>query len=460
MCCWYVWLARGEFNFHCHARCVRAFSLHKNTYVVLYYEFGDRYASSATVDTIMEQQQPQLDEESGLFEIPSDEPVHIHIPSNAFDVKECAFDDDPPNIAFDSTYLSSQHANSKWNFNEMYIRSNSPIASNCNSDVEPEADSFALEHIRPPIRSTRKYKKFTYEDIEKSLSKYHNYNDKSFNPVDLLVTYLKGYIIIFSQSKNVTQMKLYSFLTVILSITSCLSIISPFVKNTEWGAYFISAGNALATILIVLMRYLKLEIHSTQYSSMMSQYSKLESMLEFESGSNPNMVTSECLSEVERKLSEMKEVVCHYSLVPDEISRLFPLLSNTNIFRFIHKMDQYKKNLIIRFRDIKNEIHYIMHRWNVNDGNIDSDAVSEKTPQKIREHMRLLYLMDLKEKTKNELLNCDDIYNQIDELFNREIRYAETHQSCFGCGGLFKPDYDFSKLNPVVRDYLKLVIPD
>jgi len=403
------------------------------------------------------EEQPQLDEESGLFELaPNEQPIHIHIPSNAFDVKDYSFEDEmlETNVVFDSTYPSSQ-PNAKWNFNEMYIRSNSPIASNCNSDVEPEMEPHTINH-----RSIKKYKKFTYEDIEKSLSKYYNRNDKSFNAIDLLITYLKGYVILFSQSKNVTQMKSYSFLTITLGITACLSVISPFVKNTEWGAYFTSAGNALATILIALMRYLKLETQSAQYSSLASQYSKLESMLEFESGSNPNMLSDECLSEVERKISEMKEIVCHYSLVPEEIARLFPLLSNTNIFRFIHKMNQYKKNLIIRFRDIKNEIHYIMHRWNVNEGQIDSEVVSEKTPQKIREHMRLLYLMDLKEKTKNELLNCNDIYNQIDELFNREIRYAETHQSCFWCGGLFKPDYDFNKLNPVVRDYLKLVIPD
>ena len=68
--------------------------------------------------------------------------------------------------------------------------------------------------------------------------------------------------------------------------------------------------------------------------------------------------------------------------------------------------------------------------------------------------------MGLKEQTKKDLILCKNTYTQIDDLFNKEIRYAETHQSCFGCAGLFRPNYDFSKLNPVVRDYLKLVIPD
>jgi hypothetical protein len=68
--------------------------------------------------------------------------------------------------------------------------------------------------------------------------------------------------------------------------------------------------------------------------------------------------------------------------------------------------------------------------------------------------------MDLKEKTKKELIQFKNIYIQIDELFKKEIHYAETHQSCFGCSILFKPDYDFNKLNPIVRDYLKLVTLD
>jgi hypothetical protein len=89
-------------------------------------------------------------------------------------------------------------------------------------------------------------------------------------------------------------------------------------------------------------------------------------------------------------------------------------------------------------------------------------AIRDKfaSPRREREHKRLLYLMELKEKTKSDLSLCRNTYTQIDGLLNKEIRYAETHQSCFGCAGWFRPDYDYSQLNPVVRDYLKLVVPD
>jgi hypothetical protein len=68
--------------------------------------------------------------------------------------------------------------------------------------------------------------------------------------------------------------------------------------------------------------------------------------------------------------------------------------------------------------------------------------------------------MDLKEKTKKELMDCKNTYIQLNELFKTEIRYAETHQSCFGCSGFFKPEYDVKHLNPAIRDYLIIVMPE
>jgi len=387
-----------------------------------------------------------FDDEDNRFEqMPSI--VKIHIPSDAFDLNDLSNEETPDNIGLEMTY--ADFSSEKWNFNEMYAKSNSPIASNCNSDVENDDGQF---------RILKKYKKFTYEEIEQSLSKYYNKNDKIFNETDLLVTYLKGYKMIYSQSKNITQMKLYLLFTITLGITMCLSIIAPFIKDSPWGAYLISSGNAAATVLIAFARYLKFETHSFQYSSMANQYDKLETMVEFESSNTDHLSTSR-LSELEKKMAEMKET-SDMCFVPEEVIRLFPLIYNTNIFRFIHKIEQYKTNLIIKFCDIKNEIHYIMHRWNSVGDKIDDVIDAKRSPRKVREKNRLLHLMGLKEKTKMDLLHIKSTYNQIDELFNKEIRYAETHQSCFGCGGWLRPEYDFSKLTPVVREYLKLVIPD
>jgi hypothetical protein len=338
------------------------------------------------------------------------------------------------------------------------------MASNCNSDVEDECEGSERSY------RNKKYKKFTYEDIEHSLSKYYDENEKVGTETDVLITYLKGVQLLYKQSKNITQIKFYLLVMSTLSITIFISIISPFIHGTEWGPYLITAGNALATILIAISRYLCLETHITNYSFMHQQYNRLETILDLEhsreiftSSQDSNQIVSIDitaavpvslnLQDAEHRMNEIKEFFGE--LVPEDIIRLFPLIYNTNIFRFIKKMEQYKRNLIIRFRDIKNEIHFILHKWNWN-----SNENETKPAKHAREKNRILYLMDLKEKTKSELIQCKHTYKQMDELFNKEIRYAEIHQSCFGCAGWFRPDYDFSKLTPALKEYLKLVVPD
>jgi hypothetical protein len=373
-----------------------------------------------------------------------------------------------------------------FNFNDMYVRSNSPMASNCTSDIEQEheddedtvdnhiQDNFSASftrkrihrnpdsyeypetHIRS-IDSPKKYKKFTYEDIEKSLSKYYDKTDSNFTETDLLVTYLKGMRMVYLISKNITHFKSYSIAMVTISITICLAVIAPFVKNMYWGAYLISSGNALATVLLSTSRFFKYDSNSAQYAFMEKQFSKLESRVE-----NVNMVnnsSSQRFRDIESYLIEMNDYT--QNLIPEEAVQLFPLIYRTNIIQFIRRTELHRRNLIIRFRDIKNEIHYILHKWNSSSDDIETKASNLSIPpQKEKERNRIMYLMTMKENTKTELLQCNHIYNQIDELFKNEIRYAETHQSCYGCSGVWKPTYDFNKMSPIVRDYLKLVIPD
>jgi len=389
----------------------------------------------------------------------------------------------PIAIEFEDFYTNVETTN--WNFNEMYIRSNSPMASNCNSDVETDNqddkntlmsssqfvrkiiqrnnegflhDDHFPQDINYDFNPNKRYKKFTYEDVEKSLSQYYDKNENNFTETDLLITYLSGMRSIYVISKTITQLKSYSVSMTTISITICLAVIAPIIKDMFWGAYLISTGNAFITILIFLSRYLKFDSNSAQYAFMAKQFNKLEIRVEHENSlENPS---SQKMRDIETTMMEMNEYI--QELIPEEAVQLFPLIYRTNIMQFIKKTELYRKNLIIRFRDIKNEIHYILYRWNSVGDDIDKidKKLQAKTPQQEREKNRILYLMNLKEKTKKELMQFKNIYIQINELFKKEIRYAETHQSCFGCSIVFKPDYEVDKLHPIVRDYLKLVMLD
>lgn len=392
-----------------------------------------------------------------------------------------------------------------WNFNEMYIRSNSPIASNCNSDVdlensnqnssiEDDLSDLSRQFKNKPVRRkfkefvhkktqsvenyyndemsnsrldelhnqtlenehySKKYKKFTYEDIENSLSKYYDKNDKTFTETELLITYLNGIRVLYTLSKNITQVKSYSIFAFTILTTIFLTIIAPFIKDMYWGFYLISAGNGFATILLSFSRYLNFDSNSAQYAFMAKQFNKLLVRLEYENSfETPSPIK---INEIEKTMMELNEYI--QELIPEEAVQLFPLIYRTNIIQFIKKQVLFKKNLIIRFRDIKNEIHYILYKWNSTGEDLNS-IETPKTPKQEREKNRIMYLMDLKEKTKKELMDCKNTYMQLNELFKTEIRYAETHQSCFGCSGIFKPEYDVKHLNPVIRDYLILVMPE
>ena len=456
----------------------------------------------------------------------------LHIPSSAFQVESSSDEENSVFQTFEHIPFVENVAPNHWEYTNMYMISNSPMASNCNSDLDEhsldlltyaeDAHPRELNKKRSSGRDARTfdrafykkqkkhpYKKFTYEHIENSLSKYYDHNERTFTEMDVILTYLKGLRLLYAHSKTSSQMKLYSVLMLTIGMSMGLSIVAPFVKDLSWGFYLLSAGNATITILIALSRYLKLEHKTIGFSFMTNQCAKLETKLEFEGGwgagstayrlksignkrqspsdkchkfddtqamsyfqrnnwmdeslepvesdfeNNNFKIKTEILQEVEIKISEMRETF--NELVPEDVIRLFPLIYNTNIFRFIKKMEQYKANLIIRFRDIKNEIHYILYKLNSAGEDVKTLTI---LPRRIREKNRILHLMELKEQTKQDLILCKNTYTQIDELFNKEIRYAETHQSCFGCAGWFRPNYDFSKLNPVVQDYLKLVVPD
>jgi len=112
--------------------------------------------------------------------------------------------------------------------------------------------------------------------------------------------------------------------------------------------------------------------------------------------------------------------------------------------------------MIMRYKDIKNEIRYIMFKWKTRDhsskkeqiplfsNHMDNEfhhdiSAKEKlssfieTPslQKEHERQRLLFLIKEKEIIKNKILANHERYNYIDQLFSNEIQISERNQNNF-----------------------------
>lgn len=339
------------------------------------------------------------------------------------------------------------------NVMDIYIRSNSPMAS-YNSETEEDPGDFNLkrEIIENALNCKKpNYGKISYFEIERSLAKYYDTNNKYSNEIDILITYMKGQKHLYSNANNVTEIKLYALMFTAISLTTFISVVPPFLPKSDWNLILVCICNAIATLLLTIIKYLKLESSCNTYTLMANMYDKFENSLDFtnnklsfmENESEQNAIVLEKIKELEFKISETKDL-CQI-LIPEEVKTHYPIIYNTNIFRFIQKMEAYRKTLIARFRDIKNEIKFILHKWS-------HSSEETETAKKIKEKRRLLYLMELKEKTKSELIEYKNTYNQIDEIFMKEIKYAESY-------GFFTqpPNYSFDSLNPVVKDYLRLV---
>jgi hypothetical protein len=116
----------------------------------------------------------------------------------------------------------------------------------------------------------------------------------------------------------------------------------------------------------------------------------------------------EKIQEIEKKVGDIKE--WNSQLMPTSVVRSFPVICNINIFSFIKRVEGSRRNLIAKFKDVKNEIRYIEYKTAV-----DSEQ---------KHNRRLEHLLDVKEKIKEELMQHRLAFCHIDRVFTQEIQNA------------------------------------
>lgn len=323
--------------------------------------------------------------------------------------------------------------------------------SRSNSDEEPDASEpprTTNTNADIPYRSHRRqrYNKLAYRDVERSISKYYKQtqnNSLCSSEMDILTTFVKGQKHLYIQSKLLTQQKLNCMVFPAILLSAIITIVAPFVECKSWDVGIISGLNAIVTLFISLMNFLKYESSAEMFSLLASLFDNIETSLELTSSkitilqqnSDTSSVVLAKFNEVETKISDYK--LTNAVLIPEEIKHLFPIISHINIFSFIKKTELHRKTLIEKLRDIKNEIYFILYKWDKQE-KIDLQTSQMNTTllvptiqtisQRKREQERLAYLYTLKEVTKNEIIEFQQTYNVMDTIFNREISGAERHR--------------------------------
>lgn len=343
---------------------------------------------------------------------------------------------------------------------DIYIQSNSPLSmSENNSANQSDNDSDEDERGDKNIISSNKTDPL-------SMDKYYEYDDKHSSNLDILITYTRCQKSIYLKARNITEANLYLFMIPTILIGIIISILAPEISIYNWGAGLISGLNILMTALISLSNYLKLESKTEMFSQLTKQYDKIEISLEMannkllflDSEKEKNHLILHKLNDIEIKLNELAEINC--VSVPEIIKHSFPIICHINIFSLIKKLEIYKKTLIQKFVNVKNEIRYILNKWK------RRDSISNNELDKNKERTRLLFLYSIKDKIKIELAEYNHVYSFIDEYFSKEIAQAESMNNfwiLFCSWFSRKPTFnklDISKQNHIIDKYFRFIFDD
>jgi hypothetical protein len=390
--------------------------------------------------------------------------VSLHLPDESFEY--IASRDSPVLSVLDSNMGSRSNSNSNSDDDDENAVPNSSNPLGSHSPIHTNLSNLSSTTLQTFHRPHRKrYNKVSFHDIEQSIRKCYTpvQNHSVFSSeLDILTTFVKGQKHLYAQSKVITQQKLNCLLFPAIIISAFITIISPFVECKSWNVGIISGLNAIVTLFISTMNLLKYESAIEMFSLLASLFDNIETSLELTSSKLmllQNTDTSELVlskyNEVETKISDYK--LTNAVLIPEEIKRIFPIISHVNIFSFIKKTELHKKMLIEKLRDIKNEIYYILYKMEKQARVMN--RLTDVPPSPSRQHTirceqeRLAYLYTLKEQTRSEIIEFQQTYSVMDTIFTREIAFAEQAQNkwwfCLLCYYWNPPNTSYDYLNGI-----------
>ena len=302
--------------------------------------------------------------------------------------------------------------------------------------VDASGNSVTPQNDNQIVNNETTYKKYTYQEIEERIQKnYFEDNQKYSSALDIVATYLKGQKLIYMESKTYCENKLYKLMLPSIFLSAVATVIATIMNDYFWGPYLIASLNGIISFLLAVVNYLKLDATAEAHKSSSHQYDKLQTSMEFLSGTTllfykDRETIQKKLDDVEKKIGEIKEG--NQFIVPKDIRTMYPITYNTNVFLIIKKIEDIKKRKINNITDLKNQKNYLVavSKMKKNKNKNTSLKNVEKEIDKLNECCR---------NEINNLLDLKSAYSIIDEMFAKEMENAELKKklrcrSIFCCG--------------------------
>lgn len=325
------------------------------------------------------------------------------------------------------------------------------------------------------------------KNAEKHFNKFYYYDKSQSNKLDILLTFIKGQKHLFANCSSVSKHKMNCLMIPTIIISSFNTIFAPFFNDTYWINNVSSGLNSIILLFLSMMGYFKYETSSESFFQISKQYDRLETSVKLMHSSiyfnnnmdfelsiqepnthiqgaqhqHPSSLSKKMLDKqyndkiiaIENRINEIKE--SQQFSIPSETLNIFPIIYHVNIFTLIRKMDNYRNQLLFKFRSVNHEIKHIImkpsHYPQLDGDNNDTQEQQEQT--------RLNALYKVKAQIKDELYNTLNVYGDIEDIFSREISYANSLSLWFSLFQTHKK-MDFSHLHPVIAKHFTFVFEE
>ena len=300
------------------------------------------------------------------------------------------------------------------------------------------------------IPTQPKFRKLGFRDVERKIEKYYNRpNHRYSSALDILASYLKGHKIIYMEAKAHTTTKLNRLMLPAIVLSAIATVLAGAVNYHEWGTLSLAILNAFIGVLLGIVNYLKLDAATEAHTMSCHQYDKLQTKMEFASGSvllfrdfeysataeleNAEITTPtdtphiKLMDEMEKKIMDLDKKIMEIKemnrfVIPDAIRLRYPVIYHTNIFSIIKKIEDRQKSMITVLKNVKNEIRYINYHAEI-EKSTPGYTSSNKVMQERAELLKILFAK--KKDNMREIISLKSAFSVIDQMFYQEIRNAE-----------------------------------